>query len=139
MVEDDRRTTPLTSYPGSAPSAAATLTHYRARADVAPLHTQASQMPVTEAYAMDVMTVPAGLAGLPGLSVPVAVDAAHGLPLGLQLLGPRFSERCVVRKRGIPPDALFLTLTVAGSQCISLCGSELCSVHSCASAAQALR
>jgi len=69
-----------------------TLAH---RADVAPLHTQASQMPVTEAYAMDVMTVPAGLAGLPGLTVPVAVDAMHGLPLGLQLLGPRFSERCV--------------------------------------------
>lgn len=62
-------------------------------AGVAPLYGEVREMPVTEAYAMDVMTVPAGLAGLPGLTVPVAVDAAHGLPLGLQLLGPRFSER----------------------------------------------
>lgn len=74
---------------------------------------------------MDVMTVPAGLAGLPGLSVPVAVDAKHGLPLGLQLLGPRFSERCVRETNPAPS----LTLALTGSQCISVCGSDLCSIR----------
>ena len=42
-------------------------------------------------YLNDVFTVPARMAGIPGLSVPVGLDAA-GLPLGLQLLGRPFDE-----------------------------------------------
>jgi aspartyl-tRNA(Asn)/glutamyl-tRNA(Gln) amidotransferase subunit A len=41
-------------------------------------------------YANDVFTLPANLAGLPGLSIPCGLDA--GLPVGLQLVGPAFSE-----------------------------------------------
>jgi aspartyl-tRNA(Asn)/glutamyl-tRNA(Gln) amidotransferase subunit A len=42
-------------------------------------------------YLNDIFTVTANLAGLPGISVPVGLSA-HGLPLGLQLIGPKFSE-----------------------------------------------
>jgi aspartyl-tRNA(Asn)/glutamyl-tRNA(Gln) amidotransferase subunit A len=42
-------------------------------------------------YLEDVLTLPASLAGLCGLSVPCGFDAAH-LPIGLQLLGPAFGE-----------------------------------------------
>jgi aspartyl-tRNA(Asn)/glutamyl-tRNA(Gln) amidotransferase subunit A len=46
--------------------------------------------PVTM-YLNDIFTVPASMAGVPGLSVPVGLDA-KGLPLGLQLLGRPFDE-----------------------------------------------
>lgn len=39
----------------------------------------------------DIFTVPVNLAGLPGLSVPCGLDR-DGLPVGLQLIGPPFSE-----------------------------------------------
>jgi aspartyl-tRNA(Asn)/glutamyl-tRNA(Gln) amidotransferase subunit A len=42
-------------------------------------------------YLNDIFTIPAPLAGLPGLSVPCGFDAA-GLPVGLQLMGDYFSE-----------------------------------------------
>jgi len=42
-------------------------------------------------YLGDIFTIPAPLAGLPALSVPCGFDAA-GLPVGLQLMGPHFSE-----------------------------------------------
>ncbi|MCQ8242480.1 Asp-tRNA(Asn)/Glu-tRNA(Gln) amidotransferase subunit GatA [Rhizosaccharibacter radicis] len=42
-------------------------------------------------YLNDVFTVPASMAGVPGISVPAGLDAS-GLPLGLQLLGPHFGE-----------------------------------------------
>jgi aspartyl-tRNA(Asn)/glutamyl-tRNA(Gln) amidotransferase subunit A len=42
-------------------------------------------------YLEDVFTLPANLAGLPGISVPAGFDGS-GLPIGLQLLGPRFRE-----------------------------------------------
>ena len=45
-------------------------------------------------YLNDVFTVPANLAGLPGISVPAGLDGA-GLPLGLQLLGRAFDEETV--------------------------------------------
>lgn len=41
-------------------------------------------------YLNDIYTIGANLAGLPGLSVPCGF--ADGLPLGLQILGPHFSE-----------------------------------------------
>ena len=41
-------------------------------------------------YLSDVFTIPANLAGLPGLSVPAGT--VKNLPVGVQLLGPKFSE-----------------------------------------------
>ncbi len=42
-------------------------------------------------YLLDVFTVTANLAGLPGISVPAGLDA-QGLPLGLQVIGKPFDE-----------------------------------------------
>jgi aspartyl-tRNA(Asn)/glutamyl-tRNA(Gln) amidotransferase subunit A len=42
-------------------------------------------------YLSDVFTVPASLAGLPAISVPSGLTA-DGLPLGIQVLAPRFAE-----------------------------------------------
>lgn len=43
-----------------------------------------------EDYMIDVNTVPANLAGIPALSVPVGFS--RGLPVGMQLMGPHFGE-----------------------------------------------
>jgi aspartyl-tRNA(Asn)/glutamyl-tRNA(Gln) amidotransferase subunit A len=50
----------------------------------------ASADPV-QMYLGDIFTVPASLAGLPALSVPCGFDGAS-LPIGLQIMGPHFSE-----------------------------------------------
>lgn len=42
-------------------------------------------------YLADIFTASANLAGLPGLAMPAGFNK-NGLPLGFQLLGPRFSE-----------------------------------------------
>jgi len=42
-------------------------------------------------YLNDIFTVTANLAGLPGISVPAALDSA-GLPLGLQVIGKALDE-----------------------------------------------
>jgi len=47
-------------------------------------------------YLNDVFTVPASLAGLPGISVPAGLSQ-DGLPLGLQILGRPFDEETVLR------------------------------------------
>ncbi|AXH36482.1 Asp-tRNA(Asn)/Glu-tRNA(Gln) amidotransferase subunit GatA [Humibacter sp. BT305] len=39
-------------------------------------------------YLGDIATIPANLAGIPGMSVPVGLAAEDGLPVGLQLLAP---------------------------------------------------
>jgi aspartyl-tRNA(Asn)/glutamyl-tRNA(Gln) amidotransferase subunit A len=43
------------------------------------------------AYLADIFTLPASLAGLPGMSVPAGFGA-HGMPVGLQLIGNYFQE-----------------------------------------------
>lgn len=53
-----------------------------------------------EMYLNDVFTVPASLAGLPGMNVPVGLDK-NGLPLGLQILGPAFGEEIMFRVGGV--------------------------------------
>jgi len=55
-------------------------------------------------YMNDVFTVPASLAGLPGLSLPAGLDA-EGLPLGLQLLARPFDEETLFRVAGVMEDA----------------------------------
>lgn len=47
-------------------------------------------------YLEDVFTLPASLAGLPGISFPVGFDL-QDLPIGLQLIGPRFREDVILR------------------------------------------
>ena len=47
-------------------------------------------------YLNDVFTVPASLAGLPGISVPAGLGA-DGLPLGLQLIAKPFDEETLFR------------------------------------------
>lgn len=49
-----------------------------------------------EMYLNDVFTVTANLAGVPGISVPAALDK-QGLPLGLQLVAPAFGEETMLR------------------------------------------
>lgn len=58
-------------------------------------------------YAMDLLTVPVSLAGLPAISVPVGQTPA-GLPLGIQLVGRAFDEVTLLRcaravERAAPP------------------------------------
>jgi len=47
-------------------------------------------------YLADIFTISANLAGLPGLSIPCGFDQAR-LPIGLQILGPAFSEAKLLR------------------------------------------
>ena len=47
-------------------------------------------------YLNDIYTVTANLAGIPGISVPCGLSS-EGLPIGLQLLGPNWSEALLLR------------------------------------------
>ncbi len=44
-----------------------------------------------EIYLADICTVPVNIVGIPGISVPCGFDS-KGLPIGMQILGPKFSE-----------------------------------------------
>jgi aspartyl-tRNA(Asn)/glutamyl-tRNA(Gln) amidotransferase subunit A len=46
-------------------------------------------------YLSDLLTIPSNMAGLPGLSIPCGLSG--GLPVGLQLIGPQFSENVLFR------------------------------------------
>jgi aspartyl-tRNA(Asn)/glutamyl-tRNA(Gln) amidotransferase subunit A len=46
-------------------------------------------------YLSDVLAIPPNMAGLPGLSIPCGLS--DGLPVGLQLVGPQFSENLLFR------------------------------------------
>ena len=50
-------------------------------------------------YLSDIFTVPASLAGLPAISLPSGFSR-EGLPLGIQILGPRFGEESVFAAAG---------------------------------------
>ncbi len=47
-------------------------------------------------YLEDIFTLPANLAGLPGLAFPVGFDS-QGLPVGMQLMGAHFQEELLFR------------------------------------------
>ncbi len=55
-------------------------------------------------YLNDVFTVPASLAGLPGISVPAGLGA-DGLPLGLQLIARPFDEETLFRAADVLESA----------------------------------
>ncbi len=76
--------------------------HYRLDALLTPT-TPTTAFPMAAVYGnsvlmqyADQLTVPANHAGIPGLSLPGGLDA-DGLPIGLQLLGPAFSEAALFR------------------------------------------
>lgn len=47
-------------------------------------------------YLEDVFSLPANLAGVPGISFPVGFDSA-GLPVGMQLMAPQFEEGLLIK------------------------------------------
>jgi len=47
-------------------------------------------------YLADIYTISASLAGLPGISIPAGLSG-EGMPIGMQLIGPVFSEQTVLR------------------------------------------
>ena len=46
-------------------------------------------------YLTDLLTIPSNMAGLPSLSLPCGLS--EGLPVGLQLIGPQFSENTIYK------------------------------------------
>ena len=48
-----------------------------------------------EMYLADICTVSVNIAGLPGISIPCGVDS-DGMPIGMQLIGNRFSEETIL-------------------------------------------
>jgi len=48
-----------------------------------------------EMYLADICTVSVNIAGLPGISLPCGVDT-NGMPIGMQLIGPRFGEETIL-------------------------------------------
>ena len=49
-----------------------------------------------EMYLADICTVPVNIGGLPGMSIPCALDS-KGLPIGFQLIGKAFDEETIFR------------------------------------------
>lgn len=47
-------------------------------------------------YLEDIFTLPANLAGVPGITFPIGFDN-NGLPVGIQLMGPHFREDLLFR------------------------------------------
>lgn len=62
---------------------------------VAPTVSEAMRLTPLAAYANDVFTVPASLAGLPAISVPAG--GRGGEPIGLQVIGPHGGEGVVLQ------------------------------------------
>ncbi len=46
-------------------------------------------------YVSDILTIPANIAGIPGISVPAGIS--EGMPVGLQILGPTMGENTLFR------------------------------------------
>jgi aspartyl-tRNA(Asn)/glutamyl-tRNA(Gln) amidotransferase subunit A len=55
-------------------------------------------------YLNDIFTVPASMAGIPGISVPAGLNG-QGLPLGLQVLGRPFDEETIFAVAGVLESA----------------------------------
>ena len=63
-----------------------------------------AEMTPLQTYLSDIYTIPANLAGLPGISVPVPQNG--GLPIGVQLLAPHFAETRLLRVASALESAL---------------------------------
>ncbi len=71
-------------------------------------------------YMSDIASIPANLAGLPGISLPCGV--ADGLPIGLQMLGEPLSDGTLLRAAhglesllNLEIDSLFLKAKIKSS------------------------
>lgn len=60
----------------------------------------------TAAYVNDVFTVPASMAGLPAVSIPITLDPTTKFPVGMQLIGQFFDDHFVVDMAHRIADAL---------------------------------
>ena len=49
-----------------------------------------------ESYKMDAFTVPVNLAGIPAITIPCGFSSAN-LPIGIQIMGPRFGEGKIIQ------------------------------------------
>jgi len=58
-------------------------------------------------WAGDLTTIPANLAGIPGMSLPMGLSAQDGLPVGLQLMAPAYQDHRLYAL-GATLEALFL-------------------------------
>ena len=45
-------------------------------------------------YQNDICTMPANIAGIPAISIPCGLS--NGLPIGFQIMGPHFSDNCII-------------------------------------------
>ncbi len=61
----------------------------------APTRDEADDLPPTEVYAMDTLTVGPNLAGMPQLSLPTGT--VDGMPVGLHLIGAQFDEKSLIQ------------------------------------------
>ncbi len=48
-------------------------------------------------YLADALTVPVNIAGVPAVNVPCGFTAEKGLPIGMQIIGPQFSEDLILK------------------------------------------
>ncbi len=48
-------------------------------------------------YLMDIFTASLNLAGLPGMTIPAGLGRETGMPVGIQLMGPAFSEKLILQ------------------------------------------
>jgi aspartyl-tRNA(Asn)/glutamyl-tRNA(Gln) amidotransferase subunit A len=48
-------------------------------------------------YANDLATIPANLAGIPGITLPSGLSAEDGLPVGIQFLAPAYEDASLYR------------------------------------------
>lgn len=77
-------------------------------------------------YLSDIYSVPASLAGLPGLSVPVgfadgdAFSTTQGLPIGLQLVGRPMAEATILRTAAALEADLALDLAPRGANALEV-------------------
>ena len=58
-------------------------------------------------YLQDLATIPANLAGVPGISIPSGVSSADGLPTGIQFLAPVLEDARLYRVGAALESALF--------------------------------
>ena len=62
-----------------------------------PWSIEADSVDITQMFANDVMTVSPSLAGLPSVSVPVAISENDTFTPGIQVVGPRLREDSIIR------------------------------------------
>ena len=60
---------------------------------IAPKFSEIEKLTPLQHYAMDACTVSPNLAGLPHASIPVGTT--DGMPVGLQVIGGHFQEKCI--------------------------------------------